>query len=224
MNFTCNQSLEYNENSYQLFTAKAGFNQAKQNCSDNGGSLASELDCDAYKVINNCLSVDSACHFFIELVRETNNLCKNVSLQVMSSKEDPQCVTIIKRDIFPNAKAVNCNETNCYICQTKIPPSVTLTNPTKKSTTSKPMLLTSNKIIPSTSSTVNDDAAAAAFNTLLIPVVIGVVVLTIMLLLIVLCFFLNKQRCLKRFQNSKELQTSINSNLKETRNNPIYDG
>ena len=222
MGSSCKQSCEHNEYSYKFFNDKASFHQANENCSKNGGSLASDLDRYAYETINRCCSFGTGKQYLIGLVGAANKHCMDAALQFqwfqsknctngkpfnnLILKKKQQCITIKQQNkTIPNAKVRNCNKTRRYICQTEIHPSVTPIIQSTKFTHYKPIEMTFNETITS---------------TIIIPTVIGVVVFTFLMV----CLFLHKRRCLKKIQNNSKLKTLTNSDLKEAQNYPVPEG
>ena len=229
MESVCKKPCVHNEYLYELSTDKASFVKAVNNCINNGGSLASDLHREAYETINTCCAFSTG-DYYIGLRVTTDTRCmdtalrfqwlqsKNCSdgnpLEITNFKINRQCVTIAQQtSLLPKAKARNCNNKRRYICQTKYIPTTQSNKPTK---------MLSFETISSASSTVNTDAAA--FNAVLIPTLTGVLVCIFLLALILLCFFLHKKGFLKRFRNNNELIALTNSDLKDTQNNPLYDG
>ena len=75
MKSECKQLCELNGYLFKFFNDKTNFVRAVENCTNYGGWLASDLDCDAFKTINRCCSIAKEGNYFIGLNVSSNNQC-----------------------------------------------------------------------------------------------------------------------------------------------------
>ena len=232
------QSCDHNEFSYKFSADMVNFNQALDNCKKYGGWLASDLDNDVYETINNCSFFDGGQTYFIGLAGGSKN-CSNSSrpfrwvksrnctdgspFKLIKPQGNQRCVNISQQTSnLPRAQVTNCRAAKRYICQTKIELNTTPKIQSTKFKTNKPTEMTSDKIASFSMTAVHDSVGP---NTLLIPsLVIAFVLLIFLLALILICFLLYKRDYFKGCKTKNKLATSKNCDLKELRNNPLYDG
>ena len=232
MTSKCKELCKHGDYVFKFSSDRADFSLARENCTNNGGWLASDLNRGAYETINKCCAQRK--NYYIGLVDVTRNQCKSnydlpfkwiesgnctdgSPLTNITLEKTKQCVSIsFSNSSFPNVQKRNCNRTRFYICQTKIFPNATPATQLIKFTTNKQIEVSLYETTLTTSSKVNNGDAA-----FLIPIVVGAVVFILLAALISLYIFLYKRGCLKRFPNSNERTTVTN---KEIKNNPLYNG
>ena len=234
------QSCKRNEYSYVFSANTANFAAATKDCENMNGSIASDLDDDAYVTINKCSSFADRGHtyfigLFVNKSRCTDEakpfewiksrICTDGNpLKDITPQDNRQCITIAAQqgNDIPRAQLIQCSTGSRYICQTKIRSSATPTIQSMKFTSNQPTEMTSNKAASYSSLATNDDVTLNSFP--ISTVVIAVAALLLLLGLILLCFVLYKKGYLKSFQPNNRHVNSSKSDFKELRTNPLYDG
>ena len=226
----CKDPCEHNEYLYKFSTDTANFDLAIETCTNNGESLASDLERDVYETINKCCSFASGSNYFIGLVSNRSRCMDPVSsfhwfnsktcsdgspLNPIINQHNSQCVVIaMQNNNLPRAAIFNCTSSQRYVCQTKISPTVT--------TTFQPMEFTSNKSIKYyLNEAVSDDVALDRL--LLFGIVICVVSLVISLALILFSLFDNRKLCFNKFQKSENSRKIVSAKIKTESSNQNRD-
>ena len=234
------QLCEHNEYSYAFSTSTENFALATKSCENINGLIASDLDNDAYVTINKCSSFAIGGHDYYIGLLGNRSRCKNPEfpfewfksrtctdgspLKDITPQDNRRCVIIAAQqgNNIPRAQVIDCGTGIRYICQTKTRSSATPTIQSMKFTSNQPTEMISNETASHSPTTVNEDLALNSFP--IFNVVIGIAALLIFFGLSWLCFVLYKKGCLKSLQPNNKHVNSSNSDFKELRTNPLYDG
>ena len=242
------QPCKRNGFSYIFYKDQLRFQAARRSCLDKGGSLASNLDAETYRMFQRCCPGGN--HYWIGLFNEGE--CRDDQFQWVVGKRS--CTSATPLDVNNQPNNMNCQairiglqtndhgmsvpdaiETDCtsasrYVCQFQIPTSKAVSSETRSvSTATSTIIMRSEEttqFLPSSTTVFSNNKLDVGF-------VAGIIVASALLFLCVLALFVIKRDYLKRrcqrSESNKYPVMSMRENNDQTatiemQDNILYNG
>ena len=236
------QPCERNGFSYAFYKEQLRFQPSRQSCLDKGGSLASNLDAETYRMFQRCCPGGN--QYWIGLFNQGNcpddqfqwvtgkRSCTSVKpLNVNNQPNNMNCqairISLRTNDhgiSLPEAFDTDCTTASRYICQFRIPGAKATPSETRfASTATSTIMMPSEEttyFLPSSTTDISNNEHDPGF-------VAGIIVASALLFLCVLALFVIKRDYLKkrcqRSESNKYPVMSIQENNDQTATNEMQD-
>ena len=236
------QSCKRNGFSYIFYKNQLPFQPARQSCLDKGGSLASNLDAETYRMFQRCCPGGN--HYWIGLFNEGEcqddqfqwvvgkRSCTSAEpLDVDNQPNNMNCQAIrigLRTNVhgmsLPDAIDTDCTSASRYVCQFQIPTSKAVSSETRSVSTAISTIMVRSE---ETTQFLSSSTTVLSNNKLDTGVVAGIIVASALLLLCVLGLFVLKRDYLKKrcqgSESNKYPVMSMQENNDQTATNEMQD-